>query len=133
MSHNDISNIDFNELAAFCDAQLPPEQMARYEQHVSSNPELSSMLDDIDKLDMDITDNICSDEVMTEAQYADIVLPSIDEPDNTLEFSDITDSFDNPSLSLLIDDSPMADVDADDDIFGDLNDDPLDGGFNHDL
>lgn len=133
MSHKDISNIDFNELAAFCDAQLPPEQMAKYEQLVSSNPKLSSMLDDIDKLDMDITDNICSDEVMTEAQYADIVLPSIDEPDNSLEFSDITDSFDNPSLSLLIDNSPMTDVDADDDIFGDLNDDPLDGGFNHDL
>lgn len=131
MSHNDMSNIDFNELAAFCDAQLPPEQMARYEQLVSSDPVLSSMLDDIDKIDMDITDNICSDEVMNEAQFADVVLPNIEVPENTSVFSDITDSFDDFSSSLFIDDSSL--TDADDDMFNDLNDAPLDGDFDHDL
>lgn len=74
---NDPRNIpiDFNKIAAYLDGHLSPEEMANMESYASSDLSLSRMFDELDEINKDITDTLCSDSEMAEIGSLDVELP----------------------------------------------------------
>lgn len=120
--------MDFNKLAAYLDGNLPSDEMARMESLVSSDVSLSSMMDEISELDNQIIDNCYSEDVISDLQFLDVVLPEIESSSIQDDFLSGTDSSDEFLSSLFTDNLSFHDggeLDFPDDNPDDLMDDNI--------
>lgn len=126
--NNTYSPMDFNKLAAYLDGNLPSDEMARMESLVSSDVSLSSMMDEISELDNQIIDNCYSEDVISDLQFLDVVLPEIESSSIQDDFLSGTDSSDEFLSSLFTDNLSFHDggeLDFPDDNPDDLMDDNI--------
>ena len=122
---NSINHIDFNKLAAFMDGNLPFDEMESMEAHISSDMQLSAMINEIDELDNQIIDNMYPSDIVNDELSDNIDLPVVDSSFSYINFSNPTDS----SIDLM---SSLYAVSLSDDI--DLPHlDVLDDGMQDDL
>lgn len=99
--NNQYSPIDFNKLAAYLDGNLPSDEMASIESFVSSDVQLSAMMDEISELDNQIIDNCYSDDVISDLQFLDVTLPEIESSSVNEDFFISADSSDEFLSSLF--------------------------------
>lgn len=116
---NSLNHIDFNKLAAFMDGNLPFDEMESMEDHISSDMQLSAMLNEIDELDNQIIDNMYPSDIVNDELSDNIDLPVVDSSFSYIVFSNPTDSSIDLMSSLyavsLSDDIDLPHLDVSDD------------------
>lgn len=89
---NSLNHIDFNKLAAYMDGNLPLEEMGSMEAYISSDMQLSAMINEIDELDNQIIDNMYPSDIVNDELSDNIDLPVVDSSYSSVDFSIPTDS-----------------------------------------
>ena len=116
---NSINHIDFNKLAAFMDGNLPFDEMESMEANISSDMQLSAMINEIDELDNQIIDNMYPSDIVNDELSDNIDLPVVDSSFSSVDISIPTDSSIDLISSLyavsLSDDIDLPHLDVSDD------------------
>jgi len=134
---NSLNHIDFNKLAAYMDGNLPLEEMESMEAHISSDMQLSAMLNEIDELDNQIIDNMYPSDIVNDELSDNIDLPVVDSFFSSIDFSIPTDSSIDLMSSLyavsLSDDIDLPHLDVSNDGMQDNLTDNIDDSNNLDI
>lgn len=130
--YNQYTQMDFNKLAAYLDGNLTADEMERMESYISSDTQLSAMMDEIDELDEQIIENCYSDDFISDAQFWDDTLPEVGSLSINDDFFNAVDSSNEFFSTLFADNLSFTDENSidfhdgyptdlmDDDTFNDL-------------